>query len=387
MLIIDAHLDLAWNALQWNRDLSASVYTLRTREQRTAGAGRALGMVAFPELRQGHVAVAFATLLARATGTPVPHVDFAAPAQAYGVAQGQLAYYRAVARLGHAQILTTRALLERHLAAWETWEAGAAGADSAGMEADMEADPGADRAPPTQGSAPPVGLVLSMEGADPILQPEDLPEWWDAGVRVIGLTHYGPGRYAGGTGTEVGLTPRGVALLDAMERLGVILDLTHCSDQAFWEALDRYHGPVLASHTNCRALVPHQRQFSDAQLRALVARGGVMGIALDAWMLQPGWISGTSSNASVGLSRVVDHIDHLCQVAGSARHAALGTDLDGGFGREQAPCDLDTIADLPRLGELLAGRGYSAADVATILHGNWVRLLRGAWASEDEDGG
>ncbi len=365
MILVDAHLDLAWNALQWNRDLSQSVFTLRTREQRTAGSGRALGTVAFPELRQGRVALAFATLLARATGTPVPHVDFASPTQAYGIARGQLAYYQALARHSQARLITTRTALDRHMAEWTSWDAGL------------------DPADPAPGCTPPLGLVLSMEGADPILQPDDLPEWWDAGLRVIGLTHYGAGRYAGGTGTELGLTPHGVALLGAMERQGVVLDVTHCSDQAFWEALERFGGPILASHTNCRTLVPHQRQFSEAQLQAVIAREGVIGVALDAWMLRPGWISGASSNADVSLEHVVDHIDHICQVAGSSRHVGLGSDLDGGFGRDQSPHDLETIADLPRVGALLAARGYGAEDVAAILHGNWVRLLRRAWSTKD----
>jgi membrane dipeptidase len=218
-----------------------------------------------------------------------------------------------------------------------------------------------------------------MESADPILDPADLASWRDAGVRVIGPAHYGPGRYAGGTGTEADLTPAGLALLAEMERLGIILDLTHLSDQAFWQALRQYNGQVLASHNNCRALVPEQRQFSDAQLRAIIARDGVIGVALDARMLQLGWTPGVSSNVDVPLARVVDHVDHICQLAGDSRHVAIGSDLDGGFGREQSPRDLDTIADLQKLPALLAVRGYSAPAVAAVLYQNWLRLLRLAW--------
>jgi membrane dipeptidase len=165
-----------------------------------------------------------------------------------------------------------------------------------------------------------------------------------------------------------------------MEQLGMMLDLTHFSDQAFWQALDRYHGPLLASHNNCRVLVPHQRQFSDVQLKAIFERDGVIGVALDAWMLQPGWIVGKSTNEHVTLENVVDHVDHICQLAGNTRHVGIGSDLDGLFGREQSPRDLDTIADLQKLGDLLARRGYREADVAAILHGNWLRLLRQAWS-------
>ena len=359
MLIIDAHLDLSWNALQWNRDLLRSAHTIRTQEIAIPGKGRTQGTVALPEMRQGRIALSFATLLARSTGTPAEHIDYPSPAQAYGVARGQLAYYRALHQEGYARIITDLSGFDAHIAEWEAWDAGD-GADTA--------------------DTPPLGFVISMEGADPILTPDQLQEWWAAGLRVLGLTHYGPGRYAGGTGTESGLTDRGTVLLAEMERLGVVLDVTHCSDEAFWQALDRYDGPLLASHNNCRVLVPHQRQFSDEQLRAIIERDGVIGAAFDAWMLMPGWQRGVSTNERVSISDVVDHIDHVCQLAGNSRHAAIGSDLDGGFGREQSPHDLDTIADLQKLSGLLADRGYGDADVAAILHGNWLRLLREAWS-------
>jgi membrane dipeptidase len=238
-----------------------------------------------------------------------------------------------------------------------------------------------DAAHPSAGDddTPPMGVVLSMEGADPILDPGQLDEWYDAGLRLLGITHYGPGRYAGGTSTELGLTALGEQLLPEMQRLGVLLDLTHCSDQAFWQALERYSGPVLASHNNCRALVPHQRQFGDDQLKAIIARDGVIGAAFDTWMLQPGWVIGKTTNEQVSLANVVDQIDHVCQLAGNSRHAAIGSDLDGGFGREQSPCDLDTIADLQQIAVLLDRRGYRADDIAAIMHGNWLRWLRSAW--------
>jgi membrane dipeptidase len=218
-----------------------------------------------------------------------------------------------------------------------------------------------------------------MEGADPILAPSELAEWHAAGLRLLGPAHYGPGRYAGGTGTEHGFSPMGLELLGEMGRLGVALDVTHLTDVGFWQALERFDGPVLASHSNCRALVPHQRQLDDDQIRALAARGAVIGAALDTWMLLPGWVGGQSTNERVTLEWVADQIDHVCQVTGSARHAAIGSDLDGGFGREQSPRDLDTIADLQRVGEILAARGYAPEDVALVMHGNWLRWLTQAW--------
>lgn len=362
MLIIDSHLDLAWNAIQWNRDLRLPVQRIREMEVSVSGPGRGQGTVAFPELSRGRVALCFATLLARSTGQPEPHLDYSSPAQAYGAARGQLAYYQALARQGQARLVTNHAELERHMAEWQTWEAA----------------PGQETPPP--------GFLISMESADPILHPSELADWQQAGVRVIGPAHYGPGRYAGGTGSEVGLTPDGKALLQEMERLGILLDVTHLSDRAFWDALDVYTGRVLASHNNCRALVPHQRQLSDGQIQALVSRRAVIGVALDAWMLNPAWVRGASDNFPVSLADAANHIDHICQLAGDSRHAALGSDLDGGFGREQSPADLDTIADLQRIPEILAARGYSDADIAAVMHGNWLKLLRESWHSNEGAG-
>jgi membrane dipeptidase len=167
-----------------------------------------------------------------------------------------------------------------------------------------------------------------------------------------------------------------------MDRLGIILDATHLCDDSFREALDGFQGPVWASHSNCRALVPHNRQFSDDQIRELVQRGAVIGAAFDAWMLAPAWVRGSTTPESAGVTfeTVIDHIDHVCQLAGNARHCGIGSDLDGAFGREQCPADVRTIADLSQLPALLAARGYSDEDVALVAHGNFVRFLREAWS-------
>lgn len=357
MLIIDSHLDLAWNALQWNRNLQQSVYKIRVQERQLTGPGRGQGTVALPEMRRGRIPLCFATLLARCTGQPIANLDYASPDQAYGIAQGQLAYYQALAHTGEVRLISNIAQLDEHITEWQHWEVN-----------------------PAQ-PQPKLGLVISMESADPILTPDQLPAWKEAGVRIIGPAHYGMGRYAGGTSCEEGLTAEGVQLLREMERLGTVLDLTHLTDKAFWQALDCFNGRVLASHNNCRALVPHQRQFDDAQLRAIFARDGVIGVAFDNWMIRPGWIRGAKENETVTLALVANHIDHICQLAGSSQHAAIGSDLDGGFGREQSPSDLDTIADLQRIPEILSQRGYQDSDIESIMHGNWLRLIRNAWKS------
>ena len=164
-----------------------------------------------------------------------------------------------------------------------------------------------------------------------------------------------------------------------MEKAGIILDVTHLTDQAFLEAIDAFGGPLLASHSNCRTLVPGQRQFDDDHLQTIISRGGVIGAALDAWMLQPNWIRGETTNENLTLEAVADHIDHVCQLAGNSLHAAIGSDLDGGYGTEQTPRDLDTIADLQKIPGLLK-KGYSQQDISSIMHGNWVRFFREAWS-------
>jgi membrane dipeptidase len=356
MIIFDAHLDLAWNAIDWNRDLLLSVAEIRQQEKDMTGKGRGCNTVSFPELRRGKVAVFIATLLARLLriGAMPAIRRYSSMPAAYAAAHGQLAYYRALEQQGVLRWIKDAPTLDAHVKAW--------------LRADQ-----------TDGGLEPLGFILSMEGADPVLSPQQLDEWWQAGLRIIGPAHYGVSPYAHGTGTEGGLFPLGPPLLDHMARVGMILDVTHLSDQCFDEALDIYEGPVLASHHNCRALVPDQRQLTDSQIRRLILREAVIGTALDDWMLYPGWVRGESRPELVKLEAMVDHIDHVCQLAGNAHHAAIGTDLDGGFGKEQSPGDLDTIADLQRVPDMLRRRGYTEADVEAIMYGNWLRFFRNAW--------
>lgn len=350
MLLFDGHLDLAMNALQWNRDLRLPVREQRVLETGLPGKGRGRGTVAFPEMRAGNVGLCIATLIARVQkpGNPLP--GFRAAEAAYATARGQLAYYRMLEEQGTLRILEDWPSLEAHAAAWQ------ASPDST-----------------------PLGLVITMEGADPVVYPEQVHHWRELGLRCLGLSHYGLSNYAYGTETEGGLTDLGRAVLPQVRAAGLVLDLTHLADGAFWEVLERYDGPVQCSHQNCRALVPGSRQMDDAQLRAVIERGGVIGAALDAWMLVPGWVKDVTENSCCSLEHVARQIDHVCQLAGSSRHAAIGSDLDGGFGQEQSPHDLDSIADLQKLAGLLRARGYATGDVAAIFHGNLMRLFREAW--------
>jgi membrane dipeptidase len=227
-----------------------------------------------------------------------------------------------------------------------------------------------------------IGFILSLEGADSIVNLDYLEKAYGYGLRALGPGHYGPGRYAFGTDASAPLSQQGRDLLRKMDELGIILDTTHLCDLAFWDALDLFQGPVWASHNNCRALVDHNRQFSDDMIKALIARGAVIGGVFDAWMLSPGWIRGKSApkERNVTLATVLDHMDHICQLAGNADHIGIGSDLDGAFGKEQCPADLDSIADLQKIPALLQQRGYSPQDIEKVMHGNWLRFLKKAWS-------
>ena len=355
MFICDAHLDLAMNALEWNRDLTRPVAEIRHREiGQTDKPDRARGTTAFPEMRRGHVGLCVATQIARYVKPGNPLSGWHSPAQAWAQTQGQLAWYRAMEDAGELVQITGAAQLEQHVQLWR------------------------NEPPPNA----PIGYVLSLEGADSILTPAHLERAYAQGLRAVGPAHYGPGTYAGGTNTTDGLGPRGRELLTEMARLGIILDATHLCDRSFGEALDQFTGHVWASHSNCRALVPHHRQFTDEQIRRLIDRGAVIGLPLDAWMMVPGWVHGETTPAGAGLTleRMIDHMDHICEIAGNARHVGIGSDLDGAFGNNQTPQDLDTIADLSRLPAMLTARGYSDEDTALIAHGNFVRFLKHALA-------
>jgi membrane dipeptidase len=350
MLVVDAHLDLSWNALNWNRDLTLTVGEIRALEAGMKEKNRATNTVAFPEMRKAEVAVCLATLLARSSGLGEPMLDYRNQEIACAMAQGQLAYYRIMESKRELRMLRDRASLQAHTQEWK-----------------------ADQ------SSTPLGFILAMEGADPILSPHQVLEWWNNGLRVVGLAHYGRSAYAHGTASSGGLTARGRELLNSMAEVGMILDVTHLADESFWEALNLFKGPVLASHNNCRSLVPGDRQFADDQIRSLIERDAVIGVAFDAWMLYPGWVPEKTSNTVVSLEAVVDHIDRICQIAGNAGHAAIGSDLDGGYGTEQCPRDMDTIVDLQRIPGLMRRRGYNETDIEAIMGDNWMRFFERAW--------
>ncbi len=341
--------------MEWNRDLRESIANIREREKGlTDKPDRAKGTVSLPALRHGNIGLVVATQIARYVAPDNPLPGWHSPEQAWAQTQAQLAWYKSMEEAGEMVMIKNAAGLEQHIALW--------------MNEDHE-----------QGTKP-VGFILSLEGADSIVTLQHLERAYAYGLRAVGPAHYGPGRYANGTDATGHLNEQGKQLIKEMDRMNMILDATHLCDDAFWDAMAIFKGNVWASHNNCRALVNHNRQFSDEQLKVLIERGAVIGGALDAWMMVPNWVrhQSTPKEMNCGLEKMVDHMDHICQLAGNALHIGIGSDLDGAFGKEQSPYDLETIADLQKVPVLLRKRGYSEEDIQNVMHGNWLRFMRNA---------
>jgi membrane dipeptidase len=356
MFIVDSHLDLAMNAMEWNRDLRLPIQQIRDREKGMSDKpDRGKGIVCLPELRKGNIGLVVATQIARyvAPGNPLP--GWHSPEQAWAQTQAQLAWYREMEAQGEMTQIKDLKSLNIHLDVWN------------------------DSGPAEQ---KPIGYILSLEGADSLITLQHLETAYDYGLRALGPAHYGPGRYANGTDATGKMGTDGLALLKKMEELNIILDATHLCDDAFWQAMDHFHGHVWASHNLCRSIVDHNRQFSDEMIKVLIEREAVIGAAFDAWMIVPGWERGKSTpkQMNCNIEKIIDHIDHICQLAGNTLHVGIGSDLDGAFGKEQSPYDIETIADLQTIPSLLRQRGYSEADIENIMYKNWIVFLREVWS-------
>ncbi len=347
--IIDGHLDISMNAMQWNRDVRLPVDEIRASEKgMTDKPDRGNNTVSLPDMREGNIGLCFATLIARYAKPTHPLGGCKSPEQAWATTQGQLAWYNEMDRQGEMILIEDKESLDEHLNHWNKDENYNA-----------------------------IGFILTLEGADSIVSFDHLYLMYADGLRAIGPAHYGPGTYAFGTDSEGSIGSKGKELLSKMDELGMVLDATHLCDISFWESMDHFNGHIWASHNNCRALVDHNRQFSDDQIKILIERNAVIGMPMDAWMLVPNWQRRIShpSTTNVTLQHVIDNMDHICQIAGNCDHIALGTDLDGGFGTEQGPSDINTISDLQKLNELLKSRGYSSQNIDAIFNGNWMRKL------------
>lgn len=349
MFIVDAHLDLAYNALNFGRDLTRPLAELRHAEQDRVGDGRLT--VTFPALREAGVGLVFGTLFVPPFDPRRPHERqaYRDAQEAHRLALRQLDYYHRLAdEVDYVRLVGDTADLEAVVASYQG-------------EADEQ-----ERL---------VGILPLMEGAEAIREPQEVEMWYERGLRVIGPawddTSYAAGAWRGGGG----ITSKGYALMEQMAELGLILDITHLSEQASLEALERYEGHIVATHSNARALVEGERHLSDTQIRTLAERGGVCGVVLYNRFLKRGYTR-TDPRESVTLDDVVAHIDHICQLLGNANHVGIGSDFDGGFGAEHIPAGLDSVLDLPQIGVALTGRGYTEEDVRRIMGENWLDLLR-----------
>jgi membrane dipeptidase len=355
MLIFDAHQDIAFNALSHGRDYLTSAVVKRRAEAGTETAAReGLAMLGLPEALLGRVALVIATVFTEPgypngmTRRPMSGaLTYSTPREAYALGMKQIDYYEAL--FDRVRPVRTLADLDAVLA---TWAEGTGPADHV------------------------QGLILSMENADPILEPKQFEEWYERGVRAVGPAWCGT-RYSGGTGDPGGLTADGFALLETMAGFNAVLDVSHMAEEAFFQALDRYEGALIASHSNPRRFTPNrdtrQRSLTDDMIRRLAERGGVIGAVPYNWFLHDTWVSG---DPVVPFSRYLEAIDYICQLTGSAAHVGIGTDFDGGFGAASTPDGFDTVADLHDIPAGLRARGYSDADIDAITHGNFMAVMR-----------
>ncbi|HIM59995.1 MAG TPA: peptidase [Dehalococcoidia bacterium] len=364
MLIIDGDYPMAL-AVRMNRDLTLPIGQVRSAPALPGGRpdrADSETMASLPEMRRGGVAAALVKVVVdqHRDGAPMPGGP-RSDELSYALGQGQMAYYRILETRGEARILRTSSDVREHMQQWENAES----------YEDL-----------------PVGFFLGMEGSDPILWPKQVHEWYDDGLRIISLGHYGPARYGHGTGTGLdgGLFEDGPELLREMDSLGMILDVTHTADESVRQALDIFMGPILASHQNCRALVPGERQMSDELLKRCLERGAVIGASMDTWMLtrnvEKDWSGQRAERREdlfkpedVTLEDVVDHIEYVCEMAGDTLHASIGGDTDGQGGAIGAPYDVDTVADYQKIAVILGERGWDTDDVENVMWRNWQRYF------------
>jgi membrane dipeptidase len=355
MILVDAHQDLAWNMLTFDRDYTLSAAEIRRREQ-GSGIWALNGdtLLGWPEYQSGKVAMVFATLFAapeRRQLGPWDRLCYSTADEARKLYLEQLDVYHRLCddHPDKFNLVLTRGDLDDLLSHWE--------------RPDKEEHP--------------VGLVILMEGAEGVREPGELEDWWNRGVRALGPAWAG-NRFSGGTREPGPLTPEGYALLDAMATWGFILDISHMDEKATLQALDVYPQAVVATHANAARLlrgVESNRFLSDRVIYGLRERDGIIGVVPFNRFLKVGW-EPQDGRQAVTLPDLVAHIDAICQMAGDANHAGIGSDFDGGFGLQSTPAELDTIADLHKVVPILAEKGYTDEDIAAILGQNWVSLLR-----------
>ena len=349
MFIVDAHLDLAYNALRGREVLQPA------REQTADADG--IPSVGLPDLRAGGVELICATIFC-APDSPKER-GYRTPEEAHGTATDQLNWYRGQAETGEMALVIRRDQLPQP----------GHGTGAPPVE-DANHGRGAARLGSSKSRAT-IASILLLEGADPIRTPNDVALFYEAGVRIVGLA-WKQTRYAGGTGAPGPLTPEGVRLVPELDRFGIIHDASHLAEDSFWQLLDLTGGKVIASHSNCRSIIPTDRQLSDAMIRTVAQRDGIIGINFYDRFLVP---SPDYGNRRATLDDVIRHVRHQCDLIGDADHVGIGTDMDGGLGREQIPQEIETSADLPRMADALSAAGFPDPAVRGIMGENWLRFF------------
>ena len=324
-IIFDAHLDLAYNVTR------GRVVTLPAAQQKPTD--NEIPTVGLPDLLAGNVRFTCATIFCEPVHSG--RLGYTNADEARAAALIQLEWYLSQQAAGSIRFVT--------------------------KPADLSIEP----------TSAPLLAILLLEGADAFRSPSDVAEWFHAGLRVVGLA-WRKTRYAGGTGMPGALTAEGVELVPELDRFGIIHDVSHLAEESFWQLLDLSAGPMIASHSNCRAIVPTDRQLSDDMIRALVRRGSVIGINFyDKFLLPPS----DHGHRRATIADIVQHIRHICDIAGNTDHVGLGTDMDGGLGREQIPIEITTSADLHQVGDALSDAAFSDESVEAIMSGNWIRFF------------
>lgn len=355
--IVDAHQDLAFNMLSFERDYTRTVAETRqieTKNQTPEYNGDT--MIGWDAYQAGRVGIVFSTLFAAPIRRKMGDWDsvvYETPEQAHTLYRQQIdAYHRLVeTHPDKFTLIQTKPDLSEVLAAWEN------------AAEDQE---------------PPVGLAILMEAAEGIRQPTELELWWNLGVRLIGPAWAGT-RFCGGTREPGPLTKEGYALLDGMADHGFVLDISHMDEKAVLQSLDHYPGQIIASHANPQGMLTgleSNRFLPDRVIEGLIERDAVIGIVLYNKFLHPEWKKGANRKI-VPLELIVDHIDYICQIAGDAKHIGIGSDADGGFGLQDSPHGIDSIADIQKLSPILSNRGYSDEDIISIFSKNWITILEG----------
>jgi len=325
-MIVDAHLDIATNAIDGRNVLLPAI------EQTPDDQG--IPTVGLPDLKAGGIGLICGTIFT-AHKNFMPRGGYNSPDEAskFGIMQAN--WYQ-------QQELAGRLRLVRR----------------------------ADDVPAIDDPGTSLHSIMLMENADPILSPE-LVEWWHLqGVRIVGMA-WKQTRYAGGTGFPGGLTDEGKRLVKELDAFGIIHDVSHLAEASFWELLEVTQGPIMASHSNCRSIVPTDRQLSDDMIRAIIERGGVIGINFFDQFLIP---KGEKRRAK--LADVMSHVKHICEIAGNTDHIGLGTDFDGGLGREEIPEEITTAADLDKVAQEAARHGFTNDEQLKLMAGNWLTFFR-----------